>query len=91
MTPRVSISQRYLKSSRRLSPSVRKQATRALQKFMDEPRRPGLHFEPIAGRAGFFSIRANLNFCILLQKTKDADGELYIAEDVGPHDIYRRK
>ncbi len=38
-----------------------------------------------------FSIRANLNCRILLQKTKDADGELYVAEDVGPHEIYRRK
>ncbi len=91
MTTRVSISQRYLKSARRLSPSVQKQATRALQKFIENPGRPGLHFEAIEGRAGFFSIRANLNFRILLQKAKDADGELYIAEDVGPHDIYRRK
>lgn len=42
-------------------------------------------------RSGYFSIRVNDNFRILLRREEDVEGVYYVAADVANHDIYRRR
>ncbi len=87
---RLRTSKRFDRACRRLDPIIRKQVTAALEKFVENPSRPGLNFEPIVGRPGCYSIRASRGYRILLLRDCDEDGEIFTASHVGPHDIYRR-
>lgn len=71
--------------------SLRRKAIETLEKFMENPKRTGLNFEPLTGRPGYFSLRINKGYRILLRKEEDADGELFAVTAAGPHDIYRRR
>jgi plasmid maintenance system killer protein len=88
--PRVRIDPPYVKDHLRLSPEIRKQATKALRKFVETPKLGGLHFEHLKGWPGYCSIRVNRGYRILLREESDAQGKLYAAVGVGPHSIYRR-
>jgi plasmid maintenance system killer protein len=71
--------------------SMRDRIVSALQRFMIGPARRGANFEPLEGTDGrYWSLRVNRNFRIILRRERDAEGEIYAAIDLGPHDIYRR-
>jgi hypothetical protein len=89
--PRIKITPRFDKARSRLDSVVADAVDRALVNLMERPELRGLNFEPLAGRPGFFTIRANLNFRILLRKMDDAEGTNYAVEDVDKHDIYKRR
>ena len=89
MTP-LRTSKRFDKAYRRLTPNIQKQVEVTLEKFVENPSRPGLNFEPIIGRPGYYTIRASRAYRILLLRSCDEEGETFTAENVGPHDIYRR-
>ena len=89
--PRVEIARRFIKAFRRLSPPIQKAAEKALVTLIERPESKGLNLEPLTGMKGFYSIRVNLNYRILLQRREDDDGEFFSAEDVDTHDIYARK
>jgi plasmid maintenance system killer protein len=72
-------------------PSLRSRAVSALQRFVAAPARRGANFEPLEGSDGrYWSLRVNRNFRIILRRERDAEGDIYAAIDLGPHDIYRR-
>ncbi len=87
---RLRTNKRFDNAFRQLPPNVRKQVAAALEKFVDNPSRPGLNFEPIVGRPGCYSIRAGRAYRILLLRDHDKEGEIFTAANVGRHDIYRR-
>jgi hypothetical protein len=60
----------------------------ALARFMENPNHPGLNFEALAGRSGLFSLCASRKVRIILRRSDDGG---FVAIDVGPHDIYRRR
>ena len=89
---RVRVNPGYVRAVRKLDRGVAKRANAALVKFQADPNRPGLNFEPVTGAPGYFTIRVNRNFRILLRRERDAAGELYAAVDVARHDeAYRRR
>jgi mRNA-degrading endonuclease RelE of RelBE toxin-antitoxin system len=53
MTVRLRITDRYLKRESRLPERIRTKARAALAMFVDDPNRPGLNFERLAGRRGY--------------------------------------
>lgn len=87
---RLLTSKRFDDAFCKLAPNVRKQVAAALDKFVQNPARPGLHFEPIVGRPGCYSIRASRSYRILLLRDHDEEGQIFTAANVGPHDIYRK-
>ena len=81
------ISDRFVRSLKRLPPNRADAAKRALARFVDQPGLPGLRLRPLLGAPGFFIINSVHGDRIILRK----DEQGFIAEDVGPHDnVYRR-
>jgi len=85
---RLTVKKRFEDGLQGLPPNRRKSAVRALEKFIEEPRRRSLDFRPLAGVPGFFIIDPQAGDRIILQKIAE---DHYSVEDVGPHDnVYRR-
>jgi hypothetical protein len=61
-------------------------ADRALAKFHRAPNSPGLNFEAVKGAPGFFTIRVNRNFRIMLRAQTDEAGPYYLIVDLDNHD-----
>ena len=57
---------------------------------MDNPDRPGLNFEKLAGWDNTYSIRVSKAYRILLRREADDAGEFFAAADIGTHQVYRR-
>jgi mRNA-degrading endonuclease RelE of RelBE toxin-antitoxin system len=81
-------SKAFEKAWARLGIEQRKAAERAMSRFLEDPSHPGLNFERMQGRPGFWSIRTNKGFRIILKETDDPS--TFMLADVGKHDIYRR-
>jgi hypothetical protein len=88
---RLRIAPSYLKAAAALSSKDFERAAAALAKFLEDPDRPGLNFEPVRGMADHYSIRVSRSHRILLRKEHDAEGDLFAAVDVGTHQVYRRR
>ncbi len=86
---RVRITKRFTRSITRI-PSIKTRAAKALIQFRENPNHPGLNFERLSGREDAYSIRVTRKYRILLIRETDEDGELYAADDIGSHQIYRR-
>ena len=90
--PRVRVDPGYLKSARKITAQEKRLANSSLKKFAEDSTRPGLNFEPVAGRADYFTIRVNKPLRILLRREEDKDGELFAAVGIGSHNtVYRRR
>ena len=89
-TSRVKLSDRFLRSYKKLDPQIQARAKKALRKLIENPRLRSLHFESLRGVGDLYSIRVNDNFRILLQLLEDKDGKYFLALDVANHDIYDR-
>jgi len=83
---RAKASVRYTKSLKKLGEPLSSRAAVCVRKFQKSPDLPGLNFEPYKGRPGFFTIRVELNFRILLKEAWDEDGPYYLLADIGDHD-----
>lgn len=88
--PRLRIERGYLRGRRRLPENIRNAADRALQRFVENPRHPGLNFERLQNWTDHYSIRASRAYRILLRREVDEDGEVFAAVDIGTHQVYRR-
>lgn len=62
----------------------------ALERFVENERHPGLHFEKLSGTRDIFTIRINRGDRIFLRRRTDAVGTIYDVMDIGSHDLYRR-
>ena len=58
----------------------------AVKKFLENPKAPGLNFEAIKNSPGYFTIRVNRNFRILLRAEEDDQGPYYLLVNVAAHD-----
>lgn len=87
--PRVRVDPGYLRARKRLSSRLAERADAALVRFLENSASPGLNFEALRNWPGYFSIRVNRNFRILLRREQDAAGEVFAAVDVASHDVYR--
>lgn len=83
---RLKPSEQFLKSLAKLGEPIASRAENAIRKFYAAPKSPGLNFEAIKGRSGFFTIRVNRNFRILLKTEEDSEGSYYLLADIGSHD-----
>lgn len=81
---------RYEKRAKKaLTVDQRRRAMTYLQKLSGEPVPGNLNFKPMQGQNGeIWECKAGGQFRFLLRRTEDAEGTLYIVENVGPHDIY---
>jgi plasmid maintenance system killer protein len=89
--PRVRVDPGYLRARKRLSSKLAERADAALVKFLEDSPSPGLNFEALQNWPGYYSIRVNRNFRILLRREQDDSGEVFAAVDVASHDVYRRQ
>lgn len=83
---RVKPSARYLKSLAKLGEPLASRAAKALTKFYLAPESPGLNFEAFKNRPGFFTIRVDRNFRILLKAEEDEKGPYFLLADIADHD-----
>lgn len=59
-----------------------------LKRFVQNPEHPSLHFEPMTGFPGCYTLRLNLHWRIHLRQIDDGH---YRVLSVEGHDAYRRK
>jgi hypothetical protein len=83
---RLKPSDQFLKSRGKIGEPIASRAETAISKFYAAPTSPGLNFEAVKGRPGFFTIRVNRNFRILLKEEEDNEGPYYLLADIGSHD-----
>ncbi len=88
--PRIRLHRQFERAFKRLPDDIQERATKSLERFIANPRHPGLNFEALRGHPGLFSIRVNQGWRILLRRDQDGEGEIYVVADIGPHDVYRR-
>lgn len=79
-------SARFNKSRAKVGEPIASRTLSALKKFHETPESPGLNFEPVKNAPGFFTIRINRNFRILLKEEKDEEGAYYLLVEVASHD-----
>lgn len=84
---RVTITEAFRKTVRRLPPDRQKKAAATLGKFITEPRLPSLDFRQLKGTEGYYIIDSTGGDRIILRKVED---DLYEAVDCGTHDMLRR-
>lgn len=73
---------------KRLPHDMQAKVADTLATFMREPTHPGLNLEPIINRSGYYSIRINRQWRMLLRK--EAENH-FTAIEVGTHAIYRKR
>jgi hypothetical protein len=83
---RIKPSQRYVKSLQKIGKPLSTRAERAVEKFRSNPDLPGLNFEPYKGKPGYFTIRVERNYRILLKEEQDKEGPYYLLVDIAEHD-----
>lgn len=81
---------RFLTYLKRLDRASRERVEQAIKRFELDPSHPGLRLEKLGGGESAWSIRVAGGDRILLTKMRDDQGEVWIIEDAGPHDVYRR-
>ena len=75
----------------KLDRQPRDQALKTIQKFEMKDTLPGLRLEKLGGHANLWSIRVNDSYRILMSKHLDAAGDFWVLENIGTHDVYRRR
>lgn len=83
---RIQLSTRFIKSRGKLGNPIAERADKALLKFVQAPNSPGLNFEKFQNMPGYFTIRVNRNFRILLKEESDSEGVYYVVADLADHD-----
>ncbi|HEX4963679.1 MAG TPA: hypothetical protein VF173_22830 [Thermoanaerobaculia bacterium] len=83
---RIKPSARFRKSLAKLGEPLASRALKALKKFHVASTSPGLNFEAFKNRPGFFTIRVDRNFRILLKAETDKEGPYYLLVDIADHD-----
>jgi len=79
------------RAAKALTPADRKRAMRYLENLSRHPPPANLGFRVLQGTNGeLWECRAGGQNRFILRRTKDDAGDLFIVEDVGPHDIYDR-
>ena len=79
-------SDRFRKSLGKLGEPLASRALKALTKFHSAPKSPGLNFEAFKNRPGYFTIRVDRNFRILLKAETDKKGPYFLLVDIADHD-----
>ena len=79
-------SARFRKSLAKLGEPMASRALKALEKLHTAHNSPGLNFEAFKNRPGFFTIRVDRNFRILLKQETDEDGPYFLLVDIADHD-----
>jgi mRNA-degrading endonuclease RelE of RelBE toxin-antitoxin system len=79
----------FQKALFKLPADLQQAALDALEKLLEEPPRPSLRLEKLQGASGYWSIRVNRGWRILLRLEDGEEGKVYVVLDVGPHDVYR--
>jgi hypothetical protein len=87
LTTRLQLTPAFEKAFVRLPKALQARVTATLERFIDNPRHPGLHFEKLRGGGDLHSIRTTRGYRILMRRESDSAGELFALVDVGPHDI----
>jgi hypothetical protein len=78
------------RAAKRLTINDRMRAKRYLERLSDDPPPGNLNFKPMEGHETLWECRAGGQYRFILRRTSDADGDLFIVEDIGPHDIYKK-
>lgn len=81
---------RFLAYLKDLDRKPRERVYKTIDKFQNNPSLPGLNLEKLSGHESLWSIRITGGDRILLSKAQDEEGEIWVFENAGPHDIYRR-
>jgi len=86
---RAKLGKRYLQSLRKHRDLI-KQAKKATRLLLLAPESKSINLEGVAGMPGFYSIRVNLTFRILLRRLEDDKGQYWLLVELDTHRIYRR-
>jgi plasmid maintenance system killer protein len=83
------LGKRYLQTLRKHRDLIR-QVKKATRLLLTQPDSNSLNFEKLSGMPGFYSIRVNLAFRILLQRLNDEKGPYWLLVELDTHRIYQR-
>lgn len=77
------------RAAKSLTLNDRMRAKRYLERLSNHPPPGNLNLKPMEGHNGvLWECKAGGQNRFILRRTKDEAGDLFIVEDVGPHDIY---
>jgi hypothetical protein len=90
--PRWVLGDKYEKrAAKSLTLEDRMRATRYLERLSATPPPGNLNFKPMEGFNGvLWECKAGGQNRFILRRTKDEHGDLFVVENVGPHDIYKK-
>jgi mRNA-degrading endonuclease RelE of RelBE toxin-antitoxin system len=87
MTIAVRAAKSFGKHAKKLSIARREAVAAAVKSFAANPETPGLNFEAVTGRKGYYTIRSGIGDRVLLRKTGP---QAYDLVAVGNHDLIYR-
>lgn len=86
MTRRFRSIRKFDKQIKSLDKNTLKQATKAIELFMEDPTHPSLRYKKIQGTSNFYEIRVNVSVRIIIEVTSEGDDQINTFYIVGTHD-----
>lgn len=86
MTRRFRSTRKFDKQIKSLDKNTLKQATKAIELFMEDPTHPSLRYKKIQGTSNFYEIRVNVSVRIIIEVTSEGDDQINTFFIVGTHD-----
>jgi mRNA-degrading endonuclease RelE of RelBE toxin-antitoxin system len=85
MTRRFISTRKFDKQIKSLDKNTIKQATKAIEFFMEDPNHPSLHYKKIQGTNNFYEIRVNVSVRIIIEVVSEANDQINTFYIVGTH------
>jgi len=85
MTRRFRSTRKFDKQIKSLDKNSIKQATKAIELFMEDPAHPSLRYKKIQGTCNFYEIRVNVSVRIIIEVTSEGDDQINTFYIVGTH------
>lgn len=86
MTRRFQSTRKFDKQFNSLDKNAFKQATKAMDLFMEDPAHPSLRFKKIQGTTNFYEIRVNQSVRIVIEVTSQGSAQINTFYIIGTHD-----
>ena len=86
MTRRFRSTRKFDKQFQTFDKNTSKQASKAVERFIENPTHPSLHYKKIKGTSNFYEIRVNISVRIIIEVTYDDNDQINTFYILGTHD-----
>ena len=86
MTRRFRSTRKFDKQFKSLDCTLKKQAAKAIELFIEDPSHPSLRFKKVKGTGNFFEISVNMSVRITIEVTSEDGDQINTFYIIGTHD-----